>query len=85
MQENIRKLFGNEIADKVGPVWGFDEHYQMRNMWRRTNQEGLWITGGALLDSRLFSRFLALEIKASLESILPAKEDLPMARTDAAP
>jgi cation diffusion facilitator CzcD-associated flavoprotein CzcO len=82
MQENIRKLFGDEVAEKVGRVWGFDEHYQMRNMWRRTGQHGLWITGGALLDSRIFSRFLALEIKASLEDILPVKADLRMSQTD---
>jgi cation diffusion facilitator CzcD-associated flavoprotein CzcO len=79
MQEQIRLLLGEQIADRVGPVWGFDEHFQMRNMWRRTTQSGLWITGGSLLDSRLYSRFLALEIKADLLGILPAKSDLPLA------
>jgi len=78
MQENIRALFGDAIADKVGKVWGFDENYQMRAMWRRTGQEGLWITGGALLDSRIFSRFMALEIKADLEGILPNPDALPL-------
>lgn len=79
MQENIRQIFGDEVAEKVGKVWGFDENYQMRNMWRRTGQKGLWITGGALLDSRLFSRFMTLEIKADLEGILPARDKLPLA------
>jgi len=79
MQENIRLLLGDQVADRIGPVWGFDEHYQMRNMWRRTAQSGLWITGGSLLDSRLYSRFLALEIKADLLGILPEKADLPLA------
>jgi hypothetical protein len=78
MQEQIRLLLGGEIADRVGPVWGFDEHFQMRNMWRRTEQPGLWITGGSLLDSRLYSRFLALEIKAELIGVLPSKTDLPL-------
>ncbi|MDP3676632.1 MAG: NAD(P)/FAD-dependent oxidoreductase [Novosphingobium sp.] len=78
MQENIRAMFGNEVADKVGPVWGFDEDYQMRAMWRRTGQDGLWITGGSLLDSRIFSRFMALEIKAELEGILPSRDALPL-------
>ncbi|CAH1655278.1 MULTISPECIES: FAD-dependent oxidoreductase [unclassified Chelatococcus] len=82
MQENIRLLFGDETADKIGPVWGFDDHFQMRNMWRRTAQNGLWLTGGALLDSRIFSRFLALEIKADLLGILPERSALPLAGWD---
>jgi len=81
MQETIRAILGGKIADKLGPVWGFDEHYQMRNMWRRTAQPGLWLTGGALLDSRLYSRFLAIEIKAELSGWLPAPSDLPLAKT----
>lgn len=80
MQENVRSLFGDAVANRVGPVWGFDEHHQMRAMWRRTGQEGLWITGGSLLDSRIFSRFMALEIKAALQGILPARAELPLAR-----
>lgn len=77
MQEGVRKLVGDEVADRVGPIWGFDEDDQMRAMWRRTGQENLWIMGGALIDARLHSRFLAIEIKASLEGILPAKSELP--------
>jgi hypothetical protein len=45
----------------------------MRNMWRRTPQRGLWIMGGALNECRLYSRFLALQLKADLEGILPAE------------
>jgi hypothetical protein len=77
MQETVRLLLGDETADRIGSVWGFDEHYQMRNMWRRTAQPGLWFTGGSLLDSRIYSRFLALEIRADLDGILPDKSDLP--------
>jgi hypothetical protein len=71
MQESIRTLVGDAIADRVGPVWGFDEEYNMRNIWTRTAQEGFWVMGGAILEARINSRFLALEIKASLEGLLP--------------
>jgi len=71
LQEGLRKLVGNEIADRVGPVWGFDKDFTMRGMWRRTAQDSFWIMGGGLLDARFYSRFLALEIKASLEGLLP--------------
>jgi cation diffusion facilitator CzcD-associated flavoprotein CzcO len=82
MQETVRAILGGEIADKIGPVWGFDEHFQMRNMWRRTAQPGLWLTGGALLDSRLYSHFLAIEIRAELVGMLPARADLPLAQAN---
>ncbi len=49
-QEGIRQSLGDEIADRVGRVWGFDENYIMRNMWQRTAQQNLWLTGGSLLD-----------------------------------
>lgn len=68
-QQAVRRFLGDEIADKVGPIWGFDEDFELRNMWKPTGQDRLWIMGGNLLESRLHSRFLALQIKADLESI----------------
>jgi hypothetical protein len=76
MQETIRRMLGDQVADRVGPVWGFDEEFNVRNMWTRTAQPGLWIMGGAILEARLNSRFLALEIKASLEGLMPSREEL---------
>jgi hypothetical protein len=72
-QEGIRRRFGDGVADRVGSVWGFDDHYFMRNMWTRTAQDGLWLTGGSLLDSRFYSRFLALLIKVDLAGLLPPR------------
>ncbi|MDQ1749781.1 MAG: hypothetical protein QOE71_837 [Pseudonocardiales bacterium] len=69
-QELVRRLLGDEVADRVGPIWGFDENYELRNMWRRTNQPGFWVMGGNLLDSRMHSKFLALQIKADLIGVL---------------
>jgi hypothetical protein len=63
-QETVRLYLGNEIADRIGPVWGFDEGGELRNMWRRTAQPGLWFTAGSLAQCRIFSRYLALQIKA---------------------
>jgi len=70
-QEGVRRLFGDAVAERVGPVWGFDEHGFMRNMWRPTGQDRLWLMGGALTECRFWSRFLALQIKADLEGISP--------------
>lgn len=72
-QEAVRRLFGDEIAENVGDIWGFDENGFMKNMWTRTGQDRLWMMGGALMEARLYSRFLALMIKAELEGKLPAR------------
>jgi putative flavoprotein involved in K+ transport len=69
-QETARAFLGSEIADRIGPVWGFDEGSELRNMWRRTAQPGLWFTAGSLAQCRIFSRYLALQIKALEEGLL---------------
>ncbi len=63
-QETVRAYLGDAIADRIGPVWGFDDGGELRNMWRRTAQPGLWFTAGSLAQCRIFSRYLALQIKA---------------------
>jgi hypothetical protein len=47
-QDAVRLHLGDAAADKIGPVWGFDEGGELRNMWPRTAQPGLWFTAGSL-------------------------------------
>ena len=62
---NVKLLFGDEVADRVGEIWGIDpETQELRNMWTRTNQPGLWFTGGAFSQCRIYSRFMAMQIEA---------------------
>jgi putative flavoprotein involved in K+ transport len=63
-QDVVRHFLGDEVADRIGPVWGFDEAGEMRNMWCRTPQPGLWFVGGGLPHVRIYSKFLAQQIKA---------------------
>ncbi|GAA3616544.1 NAD(P)/FAD-dependent oxidoreductase [Marihabitans asiaticum] len=70
-QEDIRDLFGDDVADRLGPIWGIGEDGEMNNMWRPTAQPGLWFNSGSLAASRINSKFLALQIKADLEGINP--------------
>lgn len=61
----VGRLFGDDVARRVGRVWGFDDATQeLRNMWTRTPQPGLWFTGGAFSQARIYSRFIALQIAA---------------------
>ena len=66
----VAKLLGDEVAKKVGPVWGIAPDGEMNNMWKRTAQEGLWFVGGSFANCRTYSRYLALQIKAIEEGIL---------------
>jgi putative flavoprotein involved in K+ transport len=63
-QEMVRRLLGDETADRVGQVWGIDAEGEMANMWKRTPHEGLWFMGGGLTQSRIYSKYVALQIKA---------------------
>jgi cation diffusion facilitator CzcD-associated flavoprotein CzcO len=63
-QHLVRKLFGDGVADRVGPIWNFGDNQELRNMYVRTPQPGLWFMAGSLAQSRINSKYLALQIKA---------------------
>lgn len=74
----VADLMGQEMADKVGKVWGLGSDTtkdpgpwegEQRNMWKPTQQEALWFHGGNLHQSRHYSQFLSLQIKARMEGI----------------
>ncbi|KGH46582.1 FAD-dependent oxidoreductase [Modestobacter caceresii] len=66
-------LISQEVADRVGKVWGLGSDTakdpgpwegEQRNMWKPTQQEALWFHGGNLHQSRHYSLYLALQLKA---------------------
>ncbi|WP_163159891.1 flavin-containing monooxygenase [Bradyrhizobium uaiense] len=70
-EELVKKLFGEAMAARVGPIWGFGDGQELRNMYTRTPQPGLWFIAGSLAQCRINSRYLALQIKAIEEDLLP--------------
>jgi hypothetical protein len=64
LEHMVRKLFGSDIAERVGPIWGFGDDRELRNMFTRTGQPGLWFIAGSLAQCRIYSKYLALQIKA---------------------
>ncbi|WP_284224395.1 flavin-containing monooxygenase [Mycobacterium antarcticum] len=71
-------LIGQDVADKVGKVWGLGSDTakdpgpwegEQRNMWKPTQQENLWFHGGNLHQSRHYSLYLALQLKARYEGL----------------
>ncbi len=66
-------LISPEVAGQVGKCWGLGSDTskdpgpwegEERNMWKPTQQEALWFHGGNLHQSRHYSLYLALQLKA---------------------
>jgi putative flavoprotein involved in K+ transport len=73
MNGHAADLISQEVADRVGKVWGLGSDTakdpgpwegEQRNMWKPTQQPGLWFHGGNLHQSRHYSLYLALQLKA---------------------
>ncbi len=71
-------LIGQDVADRVGKVWGLGSDTpkdpgpwegEQRNMWKPTQQPNLWFHGGNLHQSRHYSLYLALQLKARHEGM----------------
>ena len=69
----VRKLFGDGVAARVGPIWGFGDEQELRNMFTRTAQPGLWFIAGSFAQCRIYSKYLALQIKACEIGLLPRR------------
>ncbi|MGI9409260.1 MAG: flavin-containing monooxygenase [Hyphomicrobiaceae bacterium] len=78
-QDVVRHFLGDTIADRIGPVWGFDSDGELRNMWCRTPQPGLWFVGGGLPHVRIFSKYLAQQIKACEVGLLNRQLEIEVA------
>lgn len=72
------ELISQEVADKVGKCWGLGSDTrkdlgpwegELRNMWKPTQQEALWFHGGNLHQSRHYSQYLSLQLKARMEGL----------------
>lgn len=71
-------LISQEVADRIGKVWGLGSDTtkdpgpwegEQRNMWKPTQQPNLWLHGGNLHQSRHYSLYLALQLKARYEGL----------------
>ena len=72
------ELISQEVADAVGKCWGLGSDTakdpgpwegEQRNMWKPTQVEALWMHGGNLHQSRHYSLYLALQLKARAAGI----------------
>jgi putative flavoprotein involved in K+ transport len=78
MQEWVAQLISPAVAQQVGPCWGLGSgtagdpgpwQGELRNMWKPTAQTALWFQGGNVMQARLHSLHLALQLKARMEGL----------------
>lgn len=78
MNNWVAQLVDQETADKVGPCWGLGSETtkdpgpwegELRNMWKPTSVDALWFHGGNLHQSRHYSRYLSMQLKARYEGM----------------
>ena len=71
-------LISQDVADKVGKCWGLGSDTpkdpgpwegEQRNMWKPTQQDALWFHGGNLHQSRHYSQYLSIQLKARMEGL----------------
>ena len=74
----VADLIDQETADRLGKCWGLGSETtkdpgpwegEQRNMWKPTQVPHLWMHGGNLHQSRHYSLYLALQLKARHEGI----------------
>ena len=78
MNQWLRDIISPEVASQVGKCWGYGSDTtrdpgpwegELRNMWKPTNVQNLWFHGGNLHQSRHYSRYLAIQLKARYEGL----------------
>ena len=47
-REGVRKVCGDEVADKIKPLWGLDEEGELNGCYRDLGYQGLWYIMGEL-------------------------------------
>ena len=74
----VERIISKEAADTVGKVWGLGSDTtkdpgpwegELRNMWKPTQIPNLWFHGGNLHQSRHYSRYMSLQLKARYEGM----------------
>ena len=66
----MRRSLGEDMAGRIGQVWGQDQDGELSNMFKRTPQNGIWFIAGSLTQARIYSKYMALQIKGQEEGLI---------------
>ncbi|OJK04938.1 hypothetical protein ASPACDRAFT_56349 [Aspergillus aculeatus ATCC 16872] len=67
LRDSVRTFFGEDIYNRVEDYWGVDPEGELKGVYVPTGHPGLWYMGGGMGQARFYSRFVALQIRASLD------------------
>ncbi len=68
--ELVRRALGEDVAAEIGQIWGEDQDGELSNMFKRTPRHGIWFIAGSLTQARIYSKYMALQIKAIEEGLV---------------
>jgi len=72
----VRQICGDEVAEKMKPLWGLNEEGEFNGCYRNLGYDGLWYSMGNFALSRFHSKHMALQIKAIEEGIFGERYSL---------
>ncbi|TFK44042.1 hypothetical protein BDQ12DRAFT_730165 [Crucibulum laeve] len=75
-REHIRRLCGDDVASRCGPIWGLNKEGELNGVWRDLGVKGLWYMMGNLALCRFHSKHVALQIKAVEEGVFGERYSL---------
>ena len=67
----VERLEDGEVSPYLCGALREGDGLELRNMFARTAQPGLWFIAGSLAQCRIYSKYLALQTKASEAGLLP--------------
>ncbi|KAA1476329.1 FAD/NAD(P)-binding domain-containing protein [Dentipellis sp. KUC8613] len=68
-KDAVRPIVGEEVTNKLKPIWGLDRDGEIQVAWRDSGVPNLYFMMGNLALCRFHSKHLALQIKAKEEGI----------------
>ncbi|KAL5492812.1 hypothetical protein ACEPAI_4260 [Sanghuangporus weigelae] len=63
-REIANEVCSPEVTKALSPLWGIDSEGELRSAWRSSGHMQLYFAAGNFAMSRLYSHYLALQIKA---------------------
>ncbi|GAA5907376.1 hypothetical protein JCM5296_002178 [Sporobolomyces johnsonii] len=62
-RETVRKIISDDVADRLGNLWGQDAQGEIPGVWRNSGVPRFYLQSGNLFQARCFSKHLALQIQ----------------------
>ncbi|BGP35261.1 hypothetical protein JCM10296v2_007096 [Rhodotorula toruloides] len=62
-RDTVRRIVGDDVADRLGGLWGQDAQREIPGVWRHSGVQRFWLQSGNLAQARIFSKHLALQIQ----------------------